>query len=169
MASSSSKPSACPAEAVELPCGSPAGAPAACQGKLGSHCALSPLSSGAGAAGSIPCVNPTGACSNSLARLLWGSQCALVPPGVPERLNRPLLPAVLVLETPTEAIVTIVEGRYHQVRRMMAALGSRVVALHRESIGKLILPHDLPPGGFRELGLDEIAATLETVADIAAT
>ena len=83
--------------------------------------------------------------------------------------DRPLLPAVLALETPTEAIVTIVEGRYHQVRRMMAALGSRVVALHRESIGKLILPHDLPPGGFRELGLDEIAATLETVADIAAT
>lgn len=79
--------------------------------------------------------------------------------------DKPLLPAVLALETPTEAIVTIVEGRYHQVRRMVAALGSRVVTLHRERIGSLALPGDLAPGGFRELGPDEVAAVLASDAD----
>ncbi|MGI3902946.1 MAG: pseudouridine synthase [Janthinobacterium lividum] len=74
--------------------------------------------------------------------------------------DRPLLPGTLTMETPTEAIVTIVEGRYHQVRRMMAALGSRVVALHREGIGALALPHDLPPGGFRDLAPDDVTALL---------
>ncbi len=76
--------------------------------------------------------------------------------------DRPLLPGTLISESPTEAVVTIVEGRYHQVRRMVAALGSRVVALHRERVGGLALPDDLAPGFFRSLGPDGVAALLLT-------
>jgi 16S rRNA pseudouridine516 synthase len=74
--------------------------------------------------------------------------------------DKPLLPAALTLDTPVDAVVTIVEGRYHQVRRMLAALGNRVVALHRDRVGGLTLSPDLPPGAFRSLGSDEIAALL---------
>lgn len=74
--------------------------------------------------------------------------------------DRPLLPAGLDLASPTEAVVTIVEGRYHQVRRMFAAVGNRVVALHRDRLGGLALPPDLAPGHYRALAADEIAAAL---------
>ena len=72
----------------------------------------------------------------------------------------PLLPARLELLAPTEARVTIVEGRYHQVRRMFAALGSRVEALHRDMIGELSLPDDLAEGVVRVLSEERIAAAL---------
>lgn len=52
--------------------------------------------------------------------------------------------------------LTITEGRYHQVKRMFAAVGNRVIALHRERIGSIVLDSDLAPGEYRELGLDEI-------------
>ena len=74
--------------------------------------------------------------------------------------DRPLLPADLILEAPTLAVVTLVEGRYHQVRRMFAALGNRVVALHRDRIGGLDLAGDLAPGDWRPLTAVEIAAAL---------
>jgi 16S rRNA pseudouridine516 synthase len=44
--------------------------------------------------------------------------------------------------SPTEAALTITEGRYHQVRRMFAAVGNHVNALHRDRIGGLDLPGD---------------------------
>ncbi|MGE5319176.1 MAG: 16S rRNA pseudouridine(516) synthase [Hyphomicrobiaceae bacterium] len=47
--------------------------------------------------------------------------------------------------------LTLAEGKYHQVKRMIAATGNRVVALHREAIGSRALPADLPPGGWRWL------------------
>ncbi|WP_245501232.1 pseudouridine synthase [Lichenibacterium minor] len=74
--------------------------------------------------------------------------------------DRPLLPAHLVLETPTLAVVTVAEGRYHQVRRMFAALGNRVVDLHRDRIGALDLPGDLGAGQWRPLSGAEVAAAL---------
>ena len=76
--------------------------------------------------------------------------------------DKPLLPADLVLVSPTEAIVTVVEGRYHQVRRMFAALDNRVSALHRDRIGSFTLPADLAPGDWRILTVEEIAALLGT-------
>ena len=76
--------------------------------------------------------------------------------------DRPLLPAVLTVEAPTEAVVTIVEGRYHQVRRMFAALGNRVLALHRDRVGGFDLPADLAPGAWRVLPDVAVAAILET-------
>ena len=47
--------------------------------------------------------------------------------------------------------LTITEGRYHQVKRMVAAAGKRVETLHRSAFGPLRLPHDLPPGGWQWL------------------
>lgn len=53
--------------------------------------------------------------------------------------------------------LTLTEGKYHQVKRMLAAVGNRVEALHRSRIGGLALPGDLPPGGWRWLGPQELA------------
>lgn len=70
--------------------------------------------------------------------------------------DAPLLAATLEPLTPTEALVTVTEGRYHQVRRMFAAVGNHVTALHRDRIGGLALPADLEPGSFRLLDAAEI-------------
>jgi 16S rRNA pseudouridine516 synthase len=49
------------------------------------------------------------------------------------------------------------EGRYHQLRRMFAAVGNHVVALHRERIGGLMLPETLKAGEFSVLTTEEIS------------
>ena len=54
--------------------------------------------------------------------------------------------------------LTISEGRYHQVKRMFAAVGNRVVELHRERIGDIVLDEDLDPGEYRPLTEEEIAS-----------
>ena len=51
--------------------------------------------------------------------------------------DKPLLPAAFEPLSPTSAYITVTEGRYHQVRRMFAAVGNHVVALHRDRIGGL--------------------------------
>lgn len=69
--------------------------------------------------------------------------------------DKPLLPAQLeVLGTHT-ANLTLHEGRYHQVKRMFAATGNKVTALHRSHFGPLSLG-DLAPGQWRWLTTDEI-------------
>ena len=45
--------------------------------------------------------------------------------------------------------LVLTEGKYHQVKRMLAAVGNRVEGLHRSAIGKLQLPDDLAPGQWR--------------------
>ncbi len=45
--------------------------------------------------------------------------------------------------------LVLTEGKYHQVKRMVAAAGNRVDSLHRSTFGQLVLPHDLPPGQWR--------------------
>jgi 16S rRNA pseudouridine516 synthase len=72
--------------------------------------------------------------------------------------TQPLAPAVLEPLGPKEASLTISEGRYHQVRRMFAAVGNHVTALHRDRIGALALPADLAPGAWRPLTPQEQAA-----------
>lgn len=47
--------------------------------------------------------------------------------------------------------MTLTEGRYHQAKRMVASVNNRVLALHRQRIGALELPTDLPEGGWRWL------------------
>ena len=77
--------------------------------------------------------------------------------------DKPLAPARLTVLSPTEALLCVTEGRYHQVRRMFAAIGNHVEELHRESLGGLQLPHDLEPGSWRLLTLEEVARIFEPV------
>lgn len=53
--------------------------------------------------------------------------------------------------------LTLTEGKYHQVKRMLAAVGNRVEALHRHSIGGYTLPSDLLPGHWRWLSQQDLA------------
>lgn len=53
--------------------------------------------------------------------------------------------------------LTVTEGKYHQVKRMVAAAGNRVEALHRCAVGELALPDDLKPGEWRWLAADDLA------------
>jgi|TARA_R100000149_G_scaffold65637_2_gene40846 16S rRNA pseudouridine516 synthase len=95
----------------------------------------------------------------TLARPLEGGEDALFASGelVLEGEDKPLSPAILEVITPTEATLTVTEGRYHQVRRMFAAVGNHVETLHRERVGALTLPDDLPPGEWRLLSPEQIA------------
>ncbi len=71
--------------------------------------------------------------------------------------DKPLAPAELEVISDTEALLSVTEGRYHQVRRMFAATGNHVETLHRERLGGLTLPEGLAPGQWRLLTEDEIA------------
>jgi len=51
--------------------------------------------------------------------------------------------------------LTVTEGKYHQVKRMVAAVGNRVEALHREALAELLLPQDLAPGQWRWLTAED--------------
>lgn len=53
--------------------------------------------------------------------------------------------------------LTLTEGKYHQVKRMVSAVSNRVEALHRSRIGDLVLPPDLAPGQWRWLTAAEVA------------
>lgn len=64
---------------------------------------------------------------------------------------RPIAALACVALGPSCLRVTISEGKYHQVRRMVAATGTRVVALRRVAIGRLQLPPQLEPGAWMEL------------------
>ena len=70
--------------------------------------------------------------------------------------DTPCAPAGLKLLSSREAELTLIEGRYHQVRRMFAACGATVLTLHRTRFGPLALD-DLAPGTWRELPLDFFA------------
>ena len=94
----------------------------------------------------------------TLARPLVGTEGEVFAAGglVLEGEDKPLSPAVLEVLSPTEARLTVTEGRYHMVRRMFAAVGNHVDGLHRERVGGLALPDDLAPGAWRLLDQDQI-------------
>jgi len=77
--------------------------------------------------------------------------------------NRPTLPAELTPLAPRLARVVLHEGRYHQVRRMFAALGNRVTGLHRHSVGGLTLDQALQPGAWRELSAEEVSSVFASL------
>ena len=89
----------------------------------------------------------------TLAEDLRGDEAATFASGtlLLESEKTPLLPADLQPLGPRTARLVLHEGRYHQVRRMFAAVGNHVVALHRERVGGLTLG-DLAPGHWRPLG-----------------
>jgi 16S rRNA pseudouridine516 synthase len=111
-------------------------------------------------------IHPKSACHKvyhaTLARPLEGHEGALFGSGT-LMLNgetKPLLPAQFEKIGECEALVTLHEGRYHQVRRMFAAAGNHVTALKRISIGGLRLPQDLEEGDWRALSADELGRLL---------
>lgn len=71
--------------------------------------------------------------------------------------DKPTRPARFEWVTQYEVLIGVTEGRYHQVRRMMTAVGHPIDALHREAIGPLELDPDLEPGECRHLTPQEIA------------
>lgn len=89
----------------------------------------------------------------TLARPLRGDEAAIFAAGtlMLESETKPLLPAELDVLDAQRARLTLHEGRYHQVRRMFAAVGNHVESLHRVSVGGLALG-DLPEGQWRALG-----------------
>ena len=70
---------------------------------------------------------------------------------------RPVRAAACSLTGECSLSLTLTEGKYHQVKRMIAAVGNRVEGLHRSQIGGLVLPADLAPGQWRWLTEDELA------------
>ena len=70
---------------------------------------------------------------------------------------RPVRAAACVPTGECALSLTLTEGKYHQVKRMLAAVGNRVEALHRSRIGGLALPTDLAPGQWRWLSADDLA------------
>ena len=93
----------------------------------------------------------------TLDRPLRGDEAAVFAVGtlMLEGEQDPLAPALLEPLGAAEARLTITEGRYHQVRRMFAAVGNHVTALHRDRIGGLALPDDMEPGAWRPVTPDE--------------
>ena len=89
----------------------------------------------------------------TLARPLNGDEAALFAAGtlMLEGEDKPLAPAELEPISANEAYLVLHEGRYHQIRRMFAAVGNHVDALHRDKVGSLTLPDDLPAGQWRIL------------------
>lgn len=100
----------------------------------------------------------------TLARPLRGDEANIFASGtlLLESESNPLLPAKLVVHSPLSATVSIAEGRYHQVRRMFAAVGNHVESLERTSIGSFFLPPELAPGEYRVVSEQELAAIFET-------
>lgn len=70
--------------------------------------------------------------------------------------EKPTLPAKVSVLGGTCILLTLHEGRFHQVKRMLTAVGNRVTALKRVSFGGLPLDEGLEPGKYRELTEEEI-------------
>ena len=96
----------------------------------------------------------------TLARPLTGDEAATFAAGtlMLEGEDKPLAPAEFEPISTHEAYLVLHEGRYHQVRRMFAAIGNHVDALHRDKVGGLTLPDDLPAGQWRILDEAGVAA-----------
>jgi len=108
-------------------------------------------------------IHPKSSCHKTyhatLARPLEGHETAIFASGtlMLHQETKPLLPAKLLPVSDTEALVTLHEGRYHQVRRMFAAVGNHVNDLKRISIGSFQLPPDLAEGEWRPMTQGDLA------------
>ena len=102
----------------------------------------------------------------TLAGDLRGDEAALFASGslLLESETTPLLPAQLQVLGPRQAQLTLHEGRYHRVRRMFAAVGNHVEALHRPRVGGLELG-GLAPGQWRALDASDLGRLFNTGGD----
>jgi 16S rRNA pseudouridine516 synthase len=71
---------------------------------------------------------------------------------------KPVKAAACEAVSPFHLRLTLTEGKYHQVKRMVAAVSNRVEALHRSQIGGVRLPQDLAPGQWRWLNAQDLAS-----------
>lgn len=96
-----------------------------------------------------------------LAEDLRGDEAALFAAGtlLLDSESTPLAPAVMETLDARHARLTLIEGRYHQVRRMFAATGNRVLRLHRSRTGRLDLD-GLESGQWRIVPRDEAETKL---------
>ena len=69
----------------------------------------------------------------------------------------PVRALACAVTAPNEIQLTLTSGKYHQVKRMLAAVGNHVEQLHRSRIGNLLLPADLAEGQWRWLSDAELA------------
>jgi 16S rRNA pseudouridine516 synthase len=102
---------------------------------------------------------PTTQCSKvyrvSLSRAIGDDVAARFKNGLKLQGEKQLTkPAILDIISSKEVLLSLTEGRFHQVKRMFAAIGNRVISLHREKIGDLSLNVDI--GQWRYLTADEI-------------
>lgn len=107
--------------------------------------------------------SPSGACAKTylvtLAEAIGPEQLETLEQGVQLRSEKkPSKPCSIAPVSDTQLRLTLNEGKYHQVKRMFAAVGNRVTALHRERVGAIILDSALAPGDFRSLTPEEIAS-----------
>ena len=102
----------------------------------------------------------------ALAEDLRGDEAAIFASGtlMLDSETTPLLPAQLELLDARSARLTLHEGRYHQVRRMFAAVGNHVEALHRPRVGGLELG-GLAPGQWRALDASDLGRLFNTGGD----
>ena len=82
--------------------------------------------------------------------------CKKLAEGVDIGDEKPTAPAKVERVAEKEILLTIREGRFHQVKRMLQAVGNEVLYLKRLSMGSLRLPKDLEKGAYRPLSEDEI-------------
>ena len=92
-----------------------------------------------------------------------GEDVAAFAAGLTLRDGTQCLPARLECLGPGECLVTVTEGKYHQVKRMLASRGKPVRELRRLAIGELVLDEALGPGGVRELSEDDLCKMFRTV------
>ncbi len=71
---------------------------------------------------------------------------------------KPVKAAACMAVSQNHMRLTLTEGKYHQVKRMLIAVGNAVVGLHRSQIGAMPLPQDLAPGQWRWITPDELQA-----------
>jgi 16S rRNA pseudouridine516 synthase len=90
--------------------------------------------------------------------------CALFSRGVSLPDGQVCRPAMLAILTPHLVHLSIHEGKYHQVKKMMQATGRRVIGLRRISVGPLQLDEKLAPGECRELSPQEVAGIYRLVS-----
>ncbi|MEG0440831.1 MAG: pseudouridine synthase [Oscillospiraceae bacterium] len=94
--------------------------------------------------------------------ILSGADCEAFAGGMELGDGLHCQPAGLeILSDPSTALVTLHEGKFHQIKRMLAALGKPVVYLKRLSMGTLALDEELAPGAWRPLTAAEIDGLME--------
>jgi len=77
---------------------------------------------------------------------------------------KPCFATACQLLSENRLVMTIVEGRYHQVKRMMAAVGNHVANLHRAQIGAYVMPADLKEGQWRWLYPEDLKQLSQSVS-----